>query len=68
MQTSVSIRGQQFDVKYRDHGWEPDTNAHDIDWEFVDSDAPKDLTSEEEGEIYLQLARQEHESFPDDVI
>jgi len=68
MLTSVTIRGQQFDVKYHDHGWEPDTNAHDIDWDFIDVDAPKDLTTEEEEEIYLQLARCEHEHFPDDVI
>ncbi len=68
MRTSVTIRGQEFDVKFRDHGWEPGTNAHDIDWDFVDADAPKDLTAEEEEEIYLQLARQEHEHFPDDAI
>lgn len=68
MRTSVTIRGQEFDVKFRDHGWESDTNAHNIDWEFVDADAPKDLTDEEQEEIYLQLARREHEHFPDDVI
>lgn len=68
MLTSVTIRGQEFDVEYRDHGWEPDTNAHDIDWHFVDADAPKDLTAEEEEAVYLQLAQIGPEHFDDDVI
>jgi len=34
---SVNVRGQQFDVEItRDHGYEPDTNAHEVEWEFVD--------------------------------
>jgi len=65
--TSVTIRGNEFDVEYHDHGWEPDTNAHDIDWHFVD-DGPNDLTAEEEEAIYLQLQAIGHEHFEDDVI
>ena len=68
MLTSVSIRVQDFDVEYHDHGYEPDTNAHDIDWNFVDADAPKDLTAAEDEAIYLQLAQIGHEHFEDDVI
>jgi len=68
MLTSVTIRGQEFDVEYRDHGYEPDTNAHDIDWDFVDAEAPKDLTTEEEESIYLQLAEIGFERLDDDVI
>ena len=66
--TSVSLRGEEFDVQYHDHGWEPDTNAHDIDWEFVDANAPQDLTDEEQDDIYRQLAEMEYSPFPDDVI
>lgn len=68
MITSVTIRGQEWDVKYHDHGWEPDTNAHEIDWDFVDEDAPNDLTDEEHEAIYLQLAQLDPPYFEDDVI
>ena len=68
MITSVTVRNQEWDVKYNDHGWEPDTNAHEIDWEFVDKDAPSDLTAEEDEAIYLQLARIGYERLDDDVI
>lgn len=47
---------------------EPDTNAHEIGWAFVDRDAPQDLTEEEEQSVYDQLAQIEPERFPDDVI
>lgn len=68
MLTSIKLRGKEFDVEYRDHGWEPDTNAHEIDWEFVDAGAPKDLTDEEQEAIYLQLAEIGYERLDDDVI
>lgn len=68
MITSVTIRGQEFDVEYRDHGYEPDTGAHEIDWHFTEADAPKDLTAEEEELVYLQLVQIEPMYFEDDVI
>lgn len=55
MITSITVRGQEFDVEYTDHGWEPDTNAHEIDWDFVDTDAPKDLTAEEVNHIVWKM-------------
>lgn len=65
---SVEVRGERYDVEFNDHGWEPDTNAHEIGWAFVDRDAPQDLTEEEEQSVYDQLAQIEPERFPDDVI
>lgn len=58
--TSVTFRGEEVDVMYRDHGYEPDTNAHDIDWEFVEEPDPP-ATDEEEQAIYLELAQRETE-------
>lgn len=57
--TTVDLRGQRVEVEFRDHGYEPDTNAHDIDWKIVDeiADDPNfELTEKEEESIYLQLA------------
>lgn len=68
MITSVTVRGQKWDVEYIDHGYEPDTNAHDIDWDFVDKDAPKDLTIEEDEEVYMQLVVIDPPRFENDVI
>lgn len=68
MRTSVTLRGQEWDVEYRDYGWEPDTNAHEIDWDFTEPDAPKDITAEEEEAVYLQLQQRGHDYFPDDVL
>lgn len=64
--TSVMIRGEEHDVKYRDYGYEFDTNAHEIDWEFVDPEsAPKDLTPEEEESVFIQLAKIEDHDYPE---
>lgn len=53
--TTVTLRGREWDVKYHDHGYEPDTNAHEIDWEFTEADAPKDISAEEEMVVLDQL-------------
>lgn len=68
MRTSVTLRGQDWDVEYRDHGWEPDTNVHEIDWDFTEPDAPRELSDEEEDSVYQQLLQRGHDYFPDDVI
>lgn len=52
---TVLHRGEKVEVSYRDHGYEADTNAHDIDWEFTDPTLNADLTDEEQDAIYLQL-------------
>ncbi len=50
----VKFRGDEVEVKYRDYGYESDTNAHTIEWEFT-GDLPPDLTDEEQGDIDKQL-------------
>lgn len=52
--TSIQFRGESVDVKFTDHGYEPDTNAHGIDWEFVDLDVP-DFSYEEEIAVLDQI-------------
>lgn len=33
---TVKLRGEDYDVMIdRDHGYEPDTNAHEVDWHFA---------------------------------
>ena len=69
MITSVNFRGESRDVEYRDYGWEPDTNAHTIEWHFIDEEMKDvELTDEEEESIYLQLAEIGPVHWPDDVI
>lgn len=50
----VKFRNDEIEVKYRDHGYESDTNAHEIDWEFT-GPLPENLTEEEQDSILEQL-------------
>jgi hypothetical protein len=54
---TIILRGEEVEVEYRDHGYEPDTNAHEIDWWFADPNFnPGDLSDVEEIAIYEALA------------
>lgn len=55
--TTIDFRGERVDVEYTDHGYEPDTNAHVIDWDFGTGSPlnEAELTDEEEQSIYKQL-------------
>lgn len=57
--TTITLRGQQYDVSYIDHGYEPDTNAHEIDWGFVESELNEEIavTDEEDVEVCNQILR-----------
>lgn len=66
----VDFRGESRCVEYRDFGYEPDTNAHTIEWHFTEEEMKDvELTEEEEESIYLQLAeRSGQDCWSDDVI
>jgi hypothetical protein len=54
----IELRGEEYEVKYQDHGYEPDTNAHDITWEFTkfnNQHPPTDITDDEYGSIDNQI-------------
>lgn len=55
----VKFRGEEVEVVYHDNGYEPNTNSHVIDWEFVGLDASAydvlNVSHAEEEEIYAQL-------------
>lgn len=57
MKTTVVIfRGGSYQVEYKDFGYEPDTNAHVIEWSFVDKELQDfEMTDEEEQQIYMQI-------------
>lgn len=73
---SVEFRGESVDVDvHHDGGYEPDTNAHDIEWSFHGLDAAAhealQLTAEEEESILQQLQEWSFENqgrWDDDVI
>mgnify|MGYP001564858202 FL=1 len=72
-QTTVTIRGKEMDVEIiRDSGCEPDTNSHEIEWQFAgmtqEEHSALQLTAVEEDAIFIQLSELEHDYFPDDVI
>lgn len=49
-------------IEYHDYGYEPDVDAHDIDWNFADENKNLlALTNEEEEQIYQHLLRLSHE-------
>lgn len=58
--TTVEFRGERCEVVIdKDHGYESDTNAHEIEWHF-DGVSPEEhealqLTDLEEDSIYYQL-------------
>ncbi len=60
MRHTVDFRGERVGVIVdHDGGYEPDTNAHDIEWHF-DGVSPEEhdalkLTDEEESAIYIYL-------------
>lgn len=56
---TVKFRGEQVEVEYYDHGYEPDTNAHVIDWDFGAGSPLNEanLTDAEEQSVYDQLLR-----------
>ena len=59
---SVTVRGQEYDVMIdKDGGYEPDTNAHDVDWHFCDADGLENtLTDDELESVYQQLLENIH--------
>ncbi len=54
---TVNFRGEEVGVIYNDHGYEPDTNAHEIDryWEDQNLTIEKELTDEEMDNIDAQI-------------
>ncbi len=67
MITSIRFRDEEHDIKIiRDGGYEPDTNAHDIDWEWADDEMNKlELTENEEQLIYEQLIEKLENAYED---
>lgn len=55
----INFRGEEHEVKFTDHGYEYDTGAHDVDWDFVRPipGPPLIITVEEEQDIYDQLLK-----------
>jgi hypothetical protein len=56
--TEITFRSEpDVGIEYHDHGWESDTNAHPIDWRFVDVEKQRlELTPEEEQAIEDHLS------------
>ena len=57
---TVSVRGIELEIKItHDHGYEPDTGAHEIEWEPISLSVEEynalNITVKEEGEIYNQI-------------
>lgn len=72
---SVDFRGEECDVEVdHDGGYEPDTNAHEIEWHFFglspEQHEALNLTEAEEQSIYDQLCESSDDSLrcDDDVI
>ena len=63
---SVTLRGEERYVRVvRDHGYEPDTNAHDVDWHFLRPPDPPP-TDEEEQSVYEQICAALDDSYEED--
>jgi hypothetical protein len=55
--THITFRGiEDVDVEFIDHGYEPDTNAHEIEWWFArPKEVGGDVTPEEEDAVLGHL-------------
>jgi hypothetical protein len=54
--THITFRGiEDVLVNFEDHGYEPDTNAHDLEWWFEDPALNASLTEAEDAEITQHL-------------
>jgi len=53
----IKFEGDEVEIVIdRDHGYEPDTNAHEIDWHFVKEHLNRIwLTEEQHQSIYTQI-------------
>ncbi|HVK82358.1 MAG TPA: hypothetical protein VM915_17295 [Verrucomicrobiae bacterium] len=71
MQTAtITFRGEEREVEYKDYGYESDTNAQVIEWKFADltpeqHDALK-ITEAEEQAIFETLSQNSYETAGDD--
>ncbi len=64
---TVEIRGFQFEVLItKDHGYEPDVNAHEVEWKFDDVSPEGNLTPEEEDSVMQQIYKALEDSWDDD--
>ncbi len=61
--TTIQFQGQEVEIEYHDFGYESDTNAHDIEWEFVDKiwNEFTPLSDEDEEAVMLHLYQLSHE-------
>lgn len=68
MITSILFRDEKHDIEITHNGgYEPDTNAHDISWEWVEDEMNKlNLTANEEQLIYEQLVAITEGDYADD--
>jgi hypothetical protein len=57
--TIIKFRGEHVLVWFSNHGLQPGTGAHPIDWHFVDPNLREtvELTDAEENRIYHQIKR-----------
>lgn len=53
---TIKLREREWEVKITfNGGYESDTNAHVIEWQFVDDKPPTELTDHEEQSVFDQL-------------
>ena len=64
---SLPFRDEQVTVIIdHDGGYEPDTNAHEIDWHFEEE--PENVTDQEYDDIHTLLLGLEPDYFDDDIM
>ena len=63
---TIKLRGKEYEVTYQDYGYESDTNAHVIEWDFVGEKPDPMPTDAEDQSIYEQLGQISYESHGED--
>lgn len=59
----IQFRGEEQEIMFRDYGYEPDTNAHEIDWHFTDNTIEPTDAEIEEIEIMLRSREPDYEDY-----
>lgn len=60
----ITVRGDEYEVEYRYFGYDPDTGATELDWDFTGRNPPgNDLTDAEVEAIEIELIKRSEQDF-----
>ena len=53
----LDVDGEEYAIDYQYHGYDPDTGATELDWDFVGKKPERELTAKEIEDIEIALIK-----------